>query len=384
MLEKTVEILARLISFPSISGKPNRDITNYIKSYLEGYGLEVEVSPNENAAQVNIFATIGPKISGGLILNGHTDVVPVEGQNWRSDPFMLKKIDDRLYGRGSVDMKGFLACVLASIPTFKSAALKRPIHLAFSYDEETGGLGMPHLLRSISKMDYKPEIVIVGEPTEMELVTSHKGGDEMRTEIKGFEVHSCNPPKGVSAISAAVKLISKIEGIGLRLAKSPYHDSLFDPPYSTFNIGTIRGGVARNATAGWCDFDWEFRPMPGEDNVAIISEIEEYAHDSLLPEMKAINSSAEINIITEVSAPALDDYLSSKAASFISKVTGKNSRNAVSFGTDAGYFCDAGYSAVVFGPGSIMRAHAPDEFITLKELNEGLFFLRNVAVQMST
>ena len=384
MLEKTIEILARLVSFPSISGRSNRDIANYIKGYLEGHDLKVILSPDENSERVNIFTTIGPKIDGGLVLNGHTDVVPVEGQYWNSDPFILKNVNGRLYGRGSVDMKGFLACVLASVPSFKSAKLKKPIHLAFTYDEETGGLGMPYLIDSMKSNNFQPEMIIVGEPTEMEIVTSHKGGDEMRTEITGFEVHSCNPPRGVNAISTAVKLIARIEEIGYRLAQSPYQDSPFDPPYSTFNVGTIKGGVARNTTAGWCNFDWEFRPMPGENSSKIISEIREYALRTLLPPMKAINCHADINIITEVSAPPLDEILSEKAASFVSKVTGKNSKSAVSFGTDAGYFSDAGYSAVVCGPGSITRAHAPDEFITLQELSIGLSFLDKISVQMSS
>ena len=383
MLDKAVEILEHLVAFPSVSGTPTHGIVGYIKKYIEGHGIEVNLSFDVSGERANVFATLGPVVDGGVVLNGHTDVVPVEGQKWSSEPFTLTRYDDRFYGRGSVDMKGFLACVLASIPVFKSMTLKKPIHIAFTFDEETGGFGMPILLDSMKLAGCSPEIIIVGEPTEMSIVTSHKGGDEMRTEITGFEVHSCNPNRGVSAISAAMKLIAKIEKIGVRLASSPASNSPFEPPYATFNVGTIEGGAARNATAGWCNFDWEFRPMPGEDNIAIISEIEEYADKVLLPPMKAINEKAEIKVITEVSVPPFDDRHAEKAARFVSEITGKNSRGVVSFGTDAGYFSNAGFSTVVCGPGSISRAHAPDEYITIGELKQGLAFMKKIAQRLS-
>lgn len=382
-LENTVEILERLVSFDSISGKPTHDIVDYIKDMLSDQGIEVTLSFDEAGERANVFATIGPEVDGGVVLNGHTDVVPVVGQKWATDPFTLARRDDRLHGRGSVDMKGFLACVLGSVPTFKTAGLKKPIHIAFSYDEEIGGLGMPALLESIAGKAYRPGIVIVGEPTGMQLITGHKGGYEMRTEITGFEVHSCDPTKGVNAISAASKLIAKIEEIGTRLASAPYSGSPYDPPYCTINVGTIAGGVARNATAGWCNFDWEFRPMPGEDGTLIRAEVETYAARELLPVMQAINTNADIRIITEAPVPALDDTNAAAAAAFVGDITGLNSRDVVSFGTDAGYFSDAGFSTVVFGPGSISRAHQPDEYVEVGELAQGLDFLEKVARRLS-
>ena len=383
MLGRAVEILERLVAFPSVSGASTHGIVNYIKKYIEGYGINVALSFDLARERANVFATLGPAVDGGIVLNGHTDVVPVKGQKWQSDPFTLTKRKNRLYGRGSVDMKGFLACVLASIPIFKEMNLKKPIHIAFTFDEETGGYGLPVLLNSPEFIDCSPEIVIVGEPTEMNIITGHKGGDEMRTEITGFEVHSCNPNKGVSAISVAMRLIAKIEEIGDRLACLPHSNSLFEPPYATFNVGKIEGGTARNAIAGWCNFDWEFRPMPGEDSGAIIAEIKEYADKVLLPPMKDINENAEIKVITEVSVPPFDDMNSERAARFISEITGKNSRGVVSFGTDAGYFSAAGLSTVVCGPGSISRAHAPDEYITIGELKEGLSFMKKIAHHLS-
>lgn len=383
MLDSAIQILERLVSFDSISGRPNHDIVGYIKSYLEEQGLDVTLSYDEDGTRANVFATIGPQVDGGVVLNGHTDVVPVDGQDWTTDPFALTRKGERLYGRGAVDMKGFLACVMAMVPAFQAATLSKPIHVAFTYDEETGGFGMPVLLESMAGLGYRPDVVIVGEPTEMNIVTGHKGGDEMRTEITGFEVHSCNPLLGVSAISAAARLITKIEEIGARVAANPVPNSPYDPPFGTFNVGVIEGGAARNATAGWCNFDWEYRPMPGEDGRPLIAEIEAYARDVLLPPMKAINDKAAIEIITEVSVPGLDDRNAEKAARFVSDITGQNSQGVVSFGTDAGYFSDAGFSTVVFGPGSISRAHAPDEYIELAELSQGLEFLRKLTAKLS-
>lgn len=379
ILDETVAILDRLVGFDSISGKPTHGIVGYIRDYLASHGVEASLSYDEAGERANVFATIGPPVDGGVVLNGHTDVVPVEGQNWNTDPFTLTRKGQRLYGRGSVDMKGFLACVLASVPRFKAVDLTRPIHIAFSYDEEIGGYGMPVLLESMDLNPYRPEIVIVGEPTDMNLVTGHKGGFEMRTEIMGHEVHSCDPTKGVNAISVAMKLIAKIEEIGAMRAANPLAGSRYSPAYPTVNIGTIEGGTARNATAGWCHFNWEYRTMPGEGGAATIAEIETYAMEVLLPPMLAVTPNAAIRIITETALPALDDRNATFAAEFVSALTGINSQSVVSFGTDGGYFSDAGYSTVVFGPGSITRAHKADEYIEIAELVQGLDFLQKVA-----
>ncbi len=381
--ERAIAILDRLVGFDSISGRPTHEIVGYIRDYLQDQGLDVILSHDDTGERANVFATIGPQVDGGVVLSGHTDVVPVDGQVWATDPFSLTRRGDRLYGRGAVDMKGFLACVMASVPVFQAADLVRPVHIAFSYDEETGGFGMPVLLDSIGQLPYRPGVVIVGEPTDMNIVTGHKGGDEMRTEIIGNEVHSCDPTKGVSAISVATRLIARIEQIGARLAADPVQGSSFDPPYGTFNIGIIEGGSARNATAGWCNFDWEFRPMPGQDSRAIIAEIEAFAETELLPAMKRVNPRSDIRIITEVSVPSLDDRNAEAAAAFVSEITGQNSRSVVSFGTDAGYFSDRGLSTVVFGPGTIRRAHGPDEYIETGEIQQGLDFLAAVARQLS-
>lgn len=382
-LNKTIEILEHLVGFDSISGKSTHGIVGYIEQYLVGLGLDVHLSYDEAGERANVFATVGPDIEGGVVLSGHTDVVPVDGQNWLTDPFTLTRKGDRFYGRGSVDMKGFVACVMASVPVFQAATLNKPIHLAFSYDEETGGFGMPVLLNNMAELAVRPEIVIVGEPTTMQLITGHKGGYEMRTEVVGHAVHSCDPSKGVNAIYIASKIIEKIQEIAARFAASPQQNSPYEPPYCTLNVGTIEGGTASNATAGWCNFNWEFRPMPGEDGNIIVEELIEYTNTELLPGMRAINPDSDISIITKAPVPALDDSNAEKAAALVSHLTGLNSQDVVSFGTDAGYFSDAGISAVVFGPGDINRAHKADEFIELKELQDGLQFLEKMSQYLS-
>ena len=381
-LENTISILEHLVSFESISGRPTEEIVSYIQDCFSAYDITASLSIDQDDQRANVFATIGPEIDGGVLLNGHTDVVPVIGQNWSTDPFILTRKDDRLYGRGSVDMKGFLACVLASVPYFKAVGLKKPIHIAFSYDEETGGFGMPVLLESINRLPYKPHIVIIGEPTEMQIITGHKGSYEMRTEIVGHETHSSDPTKGVSAISIASKLIAKIDEIGVEKANHPILGSPFDLPYGTFNVGIIEGGTARNATAGWCNFDWQYRQMPNEDGSETIAKIEAYAAE-LIPAMKAINPNCDIRIITEVPAPGMDNKNAHAAAAFVSEITGINSQGVVSFGTDGGYFSAEGFSTVVFGPGSITRAHKPDEYITVQELVQGLAFLEKIADRLA-
>lgn len=380
-IAEAIEVLGRLVSFPTISARPNHDITGYIQDYLASHGVESTLSFEETGERANIFATIGPDVDGGVILNGHMDVVPVEGQTWRTDPFTLTQEGDRLYGRGSVDMKGFLACVLASAPAFKAANLTRPIHIAFSFDEEIGGYGMPVLLKWMAGNAPRAEAVIVGEPTAMKIITGHKGGYEMRAEVTGLAAHSSDPAQGVNAISYAMKLIAKIEEMGRDRAAAPIPGSPFRPPHSTFNVGTIEGGAARNMTAGWCNFNWEYRPLPGEDGAAVIAEIETFAA-TLSAEMRAIDPVASVRIITEVAVPALDDRNADKAVALISDITGLNSRDVVSFGTDAGYFSNAGLSTAVFGPGSIDRAHKPDEYITTGELAEGLEFLKRLAARL--
>jgi acetylornithine deacetylase len=382
-VNSAVAILDRLVAFESLPGRPNLDLIAYVRDYLAAAGIESFLSLDESGTRANLHGWIGPAVDGGVVLNGHTDVVPVDGQAWTSDPFQLTQRNGRLYGRGTVDMKGFLACMLAAVPGFQAHPLKRPIHLTFCYDEEIGGIGAPHLVAQMAAQGPQPAVAIVGEPTSFRIVCGHKGGFEMRTEFIGLAGHASDPRKGVNAISFASRFINKLQEIAAQLACEVREDSVFDPPYSTISVGTIHGGTARNVIAGHCVIDWELRPIPGEDGRAILSEIDRFADDELLPEMRTIAPQASIVTIEDAQVPALDPAEAAAAVALIGEITGLNSSECVSFGTDAGHFCRAGISTAVFGPGSIERAHRPDEFIEEVELAACLAFLDGLADRLS-
>lgn len=378
-VNSAIAILDRLVSFPSLPGKSNLQLIGYVREYLAGHRIESFLSQDDTGMRANLHALIGPRIEGGVALNGHTDVVPADGQSWSSDPFRLTRRDDRLYGRGAVDMKGFLACMLAAAPMFRTRSLARPVHLTFCYDEEIGGLGAPVLIADMAARGPLPAIAIVGEPTAMQIVAGHKGGCEMRTEITGLEGHASDPRKGANAIFAAARFIARLEEMSTKLAEQKRSGSPFDPPYSTISVGTIHGGAARNIIAGQCAFDWELRPMPGEDADAILAEIARFSLGELVTQMRAVAPTAAINIIEEARVPALDPTEAAVAVALIRNTTGLAEARCVSFGTDAGYFCRAGISAAVFGPGRIERAHKPDEFITVDELAACLSYFEQLA-----
>jgi len=375
--------LGKLVAFETISALPNLDIVNYIQEQLQRHGIESSISYDETGKRANLHAIIGPRLDGGVLLNGHTDVVPVEGQDWFSDPFLLTNRDGRLYGRGSVDMKGYLACMIAAVPLWQGKALKKPIHVSMCYDEETGGFGAPVLVKDICENAPLPSVAIVGEPTEMQIVIAHKAGFEMRTEITGLEAHSSNPRLGVSAISCAVRFISFLLNMADDLAAKPHKDSPFVPNYTTLNIGTIEGGVARNTIAGNCAFDWEIRPLTSAHGKQLIAEITDYAMNTLLPEMRKTYPEANILIDTEADVPGLDHRQAERATKLISNITGLNSTHAVPFGTDAGHFAAAEISTIVMGPGSIEQAHKPDEFIEISQITECLNFFDKLGNELA-
>jgi acetylornithine deacetylase len=382
-VNSAVAILDRLISFESLPGQSNLDLIAYIRDYLAGSGVESFLSLDDSGTRANLHAWIGPAVDGGVVLNGHTDVVPVDGQAWTSDPFRLTRRDGRLYGRGTVDMKGFLACMLAAVPIFQAHPLSRPVHLTCCYDEEIGGFGAPHLVAQIAAQGFQPAVAIVGEPTEFRIVSGHKGGFEMRTEIVGLSGHAADPRKGVSAIFFAGRFIARLEEMAAQLAIEARENSVFDPPYSTINVGTFHGGTARNVIAGHCIIEWELRPIPGDDGRAILAEIDRFAREELLPEMRTLAPQASIFTSEDAVVPPLDPGDAVAAVELISEITGLNSSECVSFATDAGHFCQGGISTAVFGPGSIKRAHRPDEFIEERELAACLAFLDNLAYRLA-
>ncbi len=374
-LDRTVALLGDLVAFESVSARSNLDLIGHVAAYLGDLGVSVLLSHDDSGEKANLFATIGPEQDGGIVLSGHTDVVPVDGQDWSSPPFEMARRNGALYGRGTADMKGFIACALAQIPAFLDADLRLPLHLAFTFDEEIGSCGAPILLDQLEGQPFKPGIAIVGEPTEMRIIAGHKGGYEMTTTVKGLEGHASDPRRGVNAIDYATRYIANLHRVAGELEARADAQSRFDPPWSTISVGRIEGGAARNIIAGHCRFDWELRPMPGDDGEAIIAAIRDHAETELLPAMRRVDPDAEI--VTEIAAalPGLEYRPNSPAVALIRALTGGNADDVVPFGSDAGHFQRAEIATVLFGPGSIEQAHKPDEFIAVDQLEACLGFL---------
>ena len=375
MIESTMELLERLVGFETVSASSNLELVQFVEAYLAEHGIAASLSFDATGRKANVFATIGPHVDGGIVLCGHTDVVPVDDQRWNSEPFALMRRNGRLYGRGSADMKGFIACALAQVPAYLAAPLRLPMHLAFTFDEEVGSCGAPILVEQIRGLDYTPRIAIVGEPTEMRLISGHKGGYEMITTITGLEGHASDPRRGVNAISYATRFIARLDDIAEELAAQPVETSPFDPAYTTISVGTIHGGTARNVIPGTCSFDWEIRPVRSGDPPTILATMDAFVREELLPEMRARAPNADIATHLFAACPGLEHDPDSEAVALVRELTGLNATEVVPFGTDAGHLQQGGLSCVVFGPGSIEQAHKPDEFIAVDQLEACLRFL---------
>ncbi|RII83161.1 acetylornithine deacetylase [Neopusillimonas maritima] len=361
-------MLEQLISFPTVSRDSNLELIRFIQAYLSRLGVESELFYNAELTKANLFATVGPPDQGGVALSGHTDVVPVDGQNWTVDPFSLSENDGRLYGRGTSDMKGFIACVLAAVPSFLVKPLKKPIHLVFSYDEEVGCLGVRPMLAELEKRNNKPQLCLVGEPTLMQPVLGHKGKLAMRCSVKGAACHSAYSPQGVNAIEYAAKLIGKLGEIGEALAQPELHDHRFEPPYSTVQTGVIKGGRALNIVPAECEFDFEIRAIPGFDAAVVPDQLKTYAQETLLPKMRAVSGQSDIQFDHLSDYPGLATPPESEVAQLVAALTGSTQFSTVAFGTEGGLFNQAGIPTVICGPGSIDQAHKPDEFVSLEQL----------------
>jgi len=378
--ENSIKILSDLISFKTISGENNNQLIDYCDQILKKLGATSFRTFDGDKKRVNLFATLKAKKPNGklpIILSGHTDVVPVS-KEWSTDPFKAEIKGDKLYGRGSCDMKGFIACALAYAPIFSSSNLDRDIHFSFTFDEETACLGAPLLIEELKKRKIINGICIIGEPTNMKIIDAHKGCYEYTTYFEGLAGHSSTPHKGVSAVEYAARYVNKLIELRQKLKERVPKDSIFDPPYSTLQIGGIFGGIAHNVIADKCYVNWETRPVVKEDGVFLNSELDNYANEKLLPEMKKVfpNSSINKKIIGEVIG--FERVSKSEACEFVSSITGDNSREVVSFGTEAGLFQEVGISTAVCGPGSIEQAHKVDEFIKLGELKKCLELLEGI------
>ena len=380
LYEKSIKILTDLIGFQTVSGTDNSELINYCEKILNDLGIETFKVFDDEEKRVNLFGTLKAKKTNGkkpIILSGHTDVVPVS-KGWSSDPFTATIKNEKLYGRGSCDMKGFIACTLAFAPVFKESNLDRDIHFCYTFDEETACIGAPLLIKELKKRDIKNGICIIGEPTNMKIIDAHKGMNEYTVHFGGLAGHSSKPHMGVNAIEYASRYINKLLELRQELIKRAPKDCIFDPPHSTLSIGGISGGIAHNVIADKCKIEWETRPVNKADGDFVTKEIEKFVSEKLLPDMKKVfpNSYIKKEIIGEVVGfEKLDE---SEACEFVASITGDNSREVVSFGTEAGLFQEVGISTVVCGPGSIEQAHKIDEFIELNELKKCLNFLDGI------
>ncbi|MGS7249519.1 acetylornithine deacetylase [Pseudomonas anuradhapurensis] len=361
-------LLARLIGFATVSRDSNLALIGFIRDYLAGLGVESELFHNPEGTKANLFATIGPRDVGGIVLSGHTDVVPVDGQAWTVEPFALSERDGRLYGRGTADMKGFIASVLAAVPALVAQPLRLPVHLAFSYDEEVGCLGVRSLLAALEQRPHKPRLCLIGEPTELKPVLGHKGKLAMRCQVQGAACHSAYAPYGVNAIEYAAKLIGKLGDIGEALALPEHHDARFDPPFSTVQTGVIKGGRALNIVPAECEFDFEVRTLPGFAAQAVADQLQTYAQAELLPRMRKVNAASAIRLQPLSAYPGLATPADSEAARLVALLSGSEAFATVAFGTEGGLFDQAGIPTVVCGPGSMDQGHKPDEFVSVEQL----------------
>ena len=378
------QILDRLVSFPTVSRDSNLPLIDWVEDYLESHGVTAHRVWNEDRTKASLYAHIGPKVEGGVVLSGHSDVVPVDGQVWSSDPWTVTERDGRLYGRGTCDMKGFVALALAAVPLALAADLKRPLQLALSYDEELGCTGAPPMIAEMARSLPRAAAVIVGEPSRFSVVTGHKGGTGFKVHVKGYEVHSSLIHTGVSAIMAAAPLIDFANRVNIAHAAKPPAAlaQMFDPPWTTLHVGMIQGGTAHNITAADCRFSCEIRVVPGEDIEDWVAAFDGQVAQAVAA-MQTIRPETGITVARFFSVPPLRPETDGAAEALARRLTGDNGLHVVSYGTEAGQFQAEGYSAVVCGPGDIAQAHQPDEFLEMSEFDAGWSFMQRLVASLS-
>ena len=382
-LTRTREILGQLIAFPTISADSNLALIEHLAGHLAEAGARVEVFHDASGGKANLFATIGPEIDGGILLSGHSDVVPVADQDWTTDPWAMTERNGRLYGRGTCDMKGFIAAAVALAPLYAQKATARPIHFAFTHDEEIGCLGAQALAPILQARGVKPRVAIIGEPTLMRVIEGHKGCYEYSVHFTGLEGHGSAPERGVNAVEFAVRYVGRLLELREVLRARAPAESRFEPPWTTINTGALVGGVAHNVIAGKARVDWEMRPVQPGDADLVKAELHAFCTHRLLPDMRAVAPAADI--VTEVigEVDGLVPMNENEAREIALALTGANGAGVVPFGTEAGIFQALGMQAVVCGPGSIEQAHKPDEFIALEQLAEGVRFLERLGDRLA-
>jgi acetylornithine deacetylase len=362
------DLIARLIAFDTTSRESNLALIDFVRDYLDGWGVASELYFDAGRRKADLYATIGPDDRGGLMLSGHTDTVPVDGQAWDSDPFTVTPRDGKLYARGSSDMKSFIAVALSQVPRFAGTRLRTPLHLALSYDEEVGCIGVRDLIADVSRRPVRPLACIVGEPTLMVPVIAHKGKLAMRCEVHGRETHSALTHEGVNAVEFAAEIVAHLKNMARRLRDRGPYDAGFTPPYTTIHVGTMRGGTAINIVPRECSFDFEIRAIATDDPEALFHELRDYAETELLPEMRAVSPDAAIHFHVLNDAPGLSVAPDADIVRLAQALSGANDTGKVSYTAEAGLFQAADIPAILCGPGSIEQAHKPNEFIALDQI----------------
>lgn len=383
MLATTEAILADLIAYPTVSSDPNLAMMEHMAGLLEELGARVELFRDDTGTKANLFATLGPDRQGGVMLSGHSDVVPVTDQDWTCDPFVLSERDGLLFGRGTCDMKGFIAACLAMAPVFTKTDLRRPVHFCFTHDEEVGCLGARALVPQLTERGIRPAVAIVGEPTSMRIIEGHKGCCEYTTRFSGSEGHGSAPDLGVNAVVYAMRYAQRLLELAEALKARAPSDSRFDPAWTTVNIGRLSGGTAHNIIAGKAELDWEMRPVVWEDADFVKSALETYVRGELLPSMRAVAPDASITTEVIGEVVGLVPMAENEARDLVSRLTGGNTAETVPFGTEAGLFQQMGTHVVVCGPGNIAQAHKPDEFVSRDQLAQCLGMLERLGESLA-
>jgi acetylornithine deacetylase len=376
----SLAIIEKLIGFDTTSRESNLELIAYIQQYLSQFGVDSQLVYDDEGRKANLYATVGPADRRGICLSGHTDVVPVDGQEWDSDPFTARIADGKVFGRGTSDMKSFIAIALAFVPQFVERGLKTPVHLAFSYDEEVGHLGAKRLIEIVKDMPVKPAMCIVGEPTSLGVVIGHKGKKKVRVHVHGHEAHSSLTHEGVNAIEYAARLIAFMQGLARQWQQDGPFDNECDVPFTTMQVGLIRGGTAPNIVPKSCSFDMEIRHLPSVDPEALFDTIRRHARDVIEPEMKSVAPDTRFEFEETPPNFALDTDPDEPVVAFVKRLAGQNKHSKVGFGTEAGLFQKrAGIPTVVCGPGDIAQAHKPNEFITIDQIRKGEAFMARLA-----
>ncbi|MFQ5563931.1 MAG: acetylornithine deacetylase [Parvularculaceae bacterium] len=381
-IQKQLDWIARLVAHDTTSSRSNLDLIEDVENYFRDHGVETHRVMNDDETKSNLYAVVGPHVEGGVVLSGHTDVVPVEGQDWSTDPWTVTEKNGKLYGRGTCDMKSFSAIALSLLPEMLSANLKRPVIFALSYDEEVGCLGAPHMIAEIRDKLPAPEAVIVGEPTMMNVVDGHKGIASFRTTVTGYTTHSSQTDRGVSAVEAAAKLIARVADMRTARERNADPESPFSPPYSSMTVNVAHGGTQLNIMAGEASFEWDVRVIPGDSVQDVLEEFLDYAR-GVEAEMRARAAGCRVETVQMTNAPAFAPASDNPAADLAKALTGRNAADVVTYAAEAGQFQEAGFSVVVCGPGSIDQAHQPNEFVTLDQIVQSTAFMRKLIARLA-